>query len=443
MTTNRPLRVFLCHSSADKPAVRELYQKLRAEPWIQPWLDEEELYPGQDWETEIEKAVELSDVVLVCLSNGSINKRGFVQKELRFALDVALEMPEDAIFIIPLRLEECTPPRSLRDWQYADYFEDRRDRAFQRLLVSLRRRAAASNVDIELLVSGTKNEDVEQSSTIVEKHIEKSKSNELIMARQEILVCLSKRVNQYKSRLKNAITLADNFELMHVPVSNFLMGSIGGIPDVAPQRIVEINYDFWMARYPITNEQYSQYVKSSNLIHPVRNWENKKNHPVTNVTWASATLYCLWLNDLLKSIIPSGLVLRLPVETEWEKAARGIDGRRYPWGNEYEKDRCNSSDEGNRGTTPVGLYSPKGDSPYGCADMSGNVWEWTSSLFEPFPKVNDFGGELVKSGGRALRGGSYNEFGKWLHCMINRKGNTHKEESSQGFRVCLAPPLSK
>jgi hypothetical protein len=137
---NRPLRVFLCHSSNDKPAVRELYQKLRAEPWIQLWLDEEELYPGQDWNMEIEKAVEASDAVLVCLSNNSINKRGYVQKELRLVLDIALEMPEETIFIIPLRLEECNPPRSLREWHYADYFpEAKRERAFQRLLVSLRK----------------------------------------------------------------------------------------------------------------------------------------------------------------------------------------------------------------------------------------------------------------------------------------------------------------
>lgn len=147
--TSRPLRVFLCHSSNDKPAVRELYQKLRAEAWIQPWLDEEELYPGDDWELAIEKAVENSDVVLACISNGSINKRGFVQKELRFALDVALEMPEETIFIIPLRLEECSPPRSLRDWHYADYFEGQRERGFQRLLVSLKRRADSLGLRIE------------------------------------------------------------------------------------------------------------------------------------------------------------------------------------------------------------------------------------------------------------------------------------------------------
>ncbi|MDP1624632.1 MAG: TIR domain-containing protein, partial [bacterium] len=96
----------------------------------------------------IEKAVENSDIVLVCLSNGSINKKGYVQKELRFALDIALEMPEETIFIIPLRLEECSPPRSLRDWQYADYFEGQRDRAFQRLLGSFKKRADSLGINL-------------------------------------------------------------------------------------------------------------------------------------------------------------------------------------------------------------------------------------------------------------------------------------------------------
>ena len=84
----RPLRVFLCHSSNDKPTVRELYQKLRAETWIEPWLDEEELYPGQDWNMEIEKAVEAADAIIVCLSKGSITKEGYVQRELRTILRI-------------------------------------------------------------------------------------------------------------------------------------------------------------------------------------------------------------------------------------------------------------------------------------------------------------------------------------------------------------------
>lgn len=132
MTTNRPLRVFLCHSSNDKPVVRELYQKLRAEVWIQPWLDEEELYPGQDWNMEIEKAVEAADAIIVCLTTNSINKEGYVQRELRIVLDFADYKPEGTLYIIPVRLEECEPPRRLRTWQYADYFEGQREWAFER-----------------------------------------------------------------------------------------------------------------------------------------------------------------------------------------------------------------------------------------------------------------------------------------------------------------------
>src|SRR3712207_6126465 len=98
----RPLRVFLCHSLGDKPAVRDLYQRLRAEQGIEPWFDEEDLLPGQDWDQEIQKAVRAADVVLVCLSRSSITKAGYVQKEIRYALDVADEQPEGTIFIIPL-----------------------------------------------------------------------------------------------------------------------------------------------------------------------------------------------------------------------------------------------------------------------------------------------------------------------------------------------------
>ncbi len=138
--TNRPLRVFLCHSSNDKPAVRELYQKLRAEPWIEPWLDEEELYPGQDWNMEIEKAVEAADAIIVCLTKNSINKEGYVQKEITKALDYSDYKPEGTVFIIPVRLEECKPPSRLSKWQYADYFEGQREEALKRLLSSLKKR---------------------------------------------------------------------------------------------------------------------------------------------------------------------------------------------------------------------------------------------------------------------------------------------------------------
>jgi hypothetical protein len=122
MSTKRKLRVFLCHASQDKPVVRDLYQKLAAEPWIDPWLDEERLLPGQDWNLEIEKAVESSDAVIVCVSNTSVAKEGYVQKELRQVLNTALEKLEGAIFVLPVRLDDCPLPRQLKDKQALDYF---------------------------------------------------------------------------------------------------------------------------------------------------------------------------------------------------------------------------------------------------------------------------------------------------------------------------------
>jgi len=130
-----------------------LYQKLRAEPWIQPWLDEEELYPGQDWNLEIEKAVKAADAIIVCLSKSSITKEGYVQKEIKTALDYADYKPDGVLYILPIRLEECKPPDRLSRWQYADYFGEHRGRAYQRLLTSLMAQAysiapAASLVDV-------------------------------------------------------------------------------------------------------------------------------------------------------------------------------------------------------------------------------------------------------------------------------------------------------
>lgn len=141
MPTKRKLRVFLCHASQDKPIVRGLHKKLSAETWIDPWLDEERLLPGQDWDLEIEKAVESSDAIIVCLSSTSVSKEGYVQKELRKVIDVSLEKPEGVIYIIPVRLDECDSPRSLRTRQYIDYFPPRnRAQAYDKLLASLKLR---------------------------------------------------------------------------------------------------------------------------------------------------------------------------------------------------------------------------------------------------------------------------------------------------------------
>lgn len=134
----RPLRVFLCHASEDKAAVRVLYRRLKA-LGIDPWLDEEDLVAGQDWEFQIRKAVRDADIVLACLSERGVGKTGFVQREIKLALDVAEEQPEGAIFIVPLKLNECVVPERLRQWHWVDYFEER---GHENLLRALRERAS-------------------------------------------------------------------------------------------------------------------------------------------------------------------------------------------------------------------------------------------------------------------------------------------------------------
>jgi hypothetical protein len=140
-TVERPLRVFLCHAKEDKPIAREFYKRLTGDGF-DAWLDEEKLLPGQDWDIEIEKAVQNTDAVIVFLSDHSVTKEGYIQKELKYVLYIAQEKPEGTIFVIPIRLSECQVPLRVRSWQYLDYFPTtREDWAYNKLLQSLNLRA--------------------------------------------------------------------------------------------------------------------------------------------------------------------------------------------------------------------------------------------------------------------------------------------------------------
>lgn len=131
---------------------------------------------------------------------------------------------------------------------------------------------------------------------------------------------------------------------------------------------------FQIGRYPVTNAQYQRFVQETG--HPApQSWEGdvypekKGDHPVTWVTVEDAEVYTAWTG------------FRLPTFEEWTRAARGDDGRRFPWGDEIDKPRCNTAELGAGGTTPVGAF-PDGVSPVGCYDMMGNVWEWTSTWYD-------------------------------------------------------------
>jgi len=131
---------------------------------------------------------------------------------------------------------------------------------------------------------------------------------------------------------------------------------------------------FQLGRYPVTNAQYHRFVRQTGHRAPP-NWDNarypesKGDHPVTHVSCADAEAYAAWAGA------------RLPTFEEWERAVRGDDGRLFPWGDEIDRPRCNTAELGAGGTTPVGAF-PEGVSPFGCYDMLGNVWEWTSTWYD-------------------------------------------------------------
>jgi len=231
----------------------------------------------------------------------------------------------------------------------------------------------------------------------------------------------------------NKLTLSNGMEFMRVPAGKFLIGN--------NRDGLDIPYDYWMARYPVTNELYNAYVKGNNIEHPVCGWEKIKDHPVTHLSWNMAMEYCQWINNLLKKEIPPSLVLRLPTEAEWEKAARGTDERKYPWGNTFDEKKCNSYDGGKKATTPVGLYSPGGDSPYGCADMSGNVWEWICCLYKPDPfDMKNIVEKASDNDLLALRGGSWSSVQQAVRVFCRGDHPPNHGWNRCGFRVMLAPP---
>lgn len=422
----RPLSVFLCHASQDKPIVRELYKSLSAAQWLDPWLDEEKLLPGQDFDLEITKAIHDTDVIIICLSQLSVVKDGYVNKEIRRALDVAEEKSEGTIYIIPLRLDECEPKFDLlKKLHWADYFNAA---SHEKLIKALRFRANTLGIDT------SEQSELPKSSTQLD-------------------------------------AISDLYQFIEIPVvGNYC-----------------VEYPFWVGKYPVTNLQYERFLKDPDFSNSIywldfpkfdmdcsligdwgeagkkflkdelkklnskvllpRFWQHKDfgianpHYPVVGISWFEACAYCEWLFRNWDQL-PEGRdnphlrprQVRLPVELEWVKAAGGdVPELRYPWdqpGKETKSlkvilERANVEENGYGHTTPVNKY-PLGKSPYDVMDMAGNVWEWQANFY-----IKDF--EWL-----AFRGGSWyhNQFEDRLtgrqYFHISRP---NKAWNDYGFRV--------
>ena len=247
-------------------------------------------------------------------------------------------------------------------------------------------------------------------------------------------------------------------ELVYVAVGEFLMGSDD--PDLKeacrPQHRVALG-PYCIGRRPVTNADYQLFVEANPdypaPYSPMRfaqryNWDREtrthprglEEHPAVLVTWQDALAYCRWLSEV------TGYRCRLPTEAEWEKAACWDPAtgqvRRYPWGDEFDEERCNVDAHGalRLESSPVGRYSPAGDSSYGLVDVAGDVWEWTGSLYRPYPYDASDGREALPTEGvRVVRGGAYDEGPLLARCAWRNGVRPNLRLANGGFRmVCDA-----
>jgi formylglycine-generating enzyme required for sulfatase activity len=442
---------------------------------VDAWLDKAKLLPGQDWELEIRKAVREADVVVVCLSK-QFNQAGFRQKEVRLALDTAMEKPEGEIFIIPARLEECETLESLRRWHWVDLFEDD---GYEMLIRALRARAGRIGATLQVpsnankLKRGPDEEEIDRKTAekaeqerkrklakllkVNDRRLEAAKRKHkwdmfflnirrslrlffmdvrfkflpilfvliaigafvfMVFYLQKIVPALTIDFNptsqpsqiltetfvpttavtvsppltessvSVATSVSTEITDAKDVSMVLVPAGEFYMGSSCHEAGCVYKQGGQIDFTeaYWIDITEVANAKYAECVNTNICTPPAKSSLSKiqnyygnteyDNYPVVNITFEQAESYCNWLDG------------RLPTNKEWEKAARGTDGRGFPWGNDFQGFEANScdvncSDPNSRNsdlndsykyTAPVNSYSLY-PSPYGTLNMAGNVME--------------------------------------------------------------------
>jgi formylglycine-generating enzyme required for sulfatase activity len=414
------LRIFLCHAAEDKPRVKKLYHDLEHAGY-RPWLDKFDLLPGQKWRREIEKIIrDPYNLVLVCLSKNSITKQGVVQQEIQWALDILEQMPEETIYLIPVRLEACQAPDQLSDLHWVNLFEPE---GFAYLTRAL---------DYEI----GKRHGVPDLEPVASAKIKGFHEPEPQPAPRKSL------------KIRSPQLPFEEPELILIPAGKFLMGSDPQIDRYAkdneqPQHLLHVPA-YSIAKTPVTNAQYAAFVQATRH-RPPQHWagttkspQSIENHPVVYVSWQDAAAYCRWLAHVTKK------PYRLPTEAEWEKAARGTDGRIYPWGNERDATRCNAYESDKGATTPVGSYL-SGASPYGVLDMAGNIWEWCATKQDklyPYGVSEDEWTDnyLKENAVRVLRGGAFNFSGSYARCAFRARLDCDSSYDCIGFRVVVSAP---
>lgn len=369
---HNPRQVFVSHAHQDAAFAHRLATDLE-HAGLRVWIAPESIPPGEQWLSAIARGLQESGACIIVLTPDGV-RSSWVEYETNLAISRERH-GQMRIFI--LDVAECETPFAWTSYQLLP-FRGEYEVGLEALRSAIDHFGSAPANTTEVAQSKSKAKSV--------------KTSFLTPAIQH-----SPAVSQSNIHDKSGI------ELIRIPAGYYI--NRYGLKAYLPE--------YWIGRFPVTNAQYKLFI-DDNPMHKLPHakisftashrigdfiesekpyhWDEKgrtypkgrSEHPVVLVDWLDIQAFLAWAG------------LRLPSEDEWEKAARGGAERLFPWGNDWRKNHANTLEAGRKGTSRVGHYSPQGDSLFGCVDMAGNVWEWTSSFYRKDDSVN-----------RVIRGGSY------------------------------------
>ena len=417
-----PRQVFISHAHQDVGFARQLTSDLHRHGYS-TWLAPDSIRPGEKWAEAIQRGLQESVIFVVVLTPSGVASR-WVQTET----NIAIELEHKGMMrFVPLQVQPCEVPLLWTAYQHVPFG------SYESGLQQLLQRLADDKPDT---LQEARREQFKRDQEARRQIMEDTQRKIAMLLQSDVPFTPSSQRGDisFEHYLGSTETETKTEVRVHPKTGKEMMRVLAGEFLYGQKKEKMYLPEYWIDKTPVTNAEYKRFL-DANPQHPVPYidlavfthkeparpyiWDEKTRsfprgkaaHPVVLVSWHDANAYAEWAGK------------RLPTEEEWEKAARGTNGREYPWGNkEPTPEQCNFGNNMD-GTTPVGRYSPQGDSPYGCADMSGNVWEWTG------PWSDD------SKSSPAMRGGAWHLSGGRVRVLARVADTPNTSSSAIGFRL--------